>query len=55
MEGWLRTQPGVRISDLLKPAAAQYVTDGLTLYLDVDNPSSYPGSGTGFQMNTVLT
>jgi hypothetical protein len=48
MEGWLRTQAGVAVADLLKVTEAQppvVVADGLSLFLNTYDPSSYSGSG----------
>lgn len=47
MEGWLRTQAGVAVADLLKidipPSVV--VTDGLSLFLNTFDTASYSGTG----------
>jgi hypothetical protein len=45
MEGWLRTQAGVQVANLINQPV-DYVTHGLVVYFDAANRISYPGSGT---------
>lgn len=45
MEGWLRTQAGVQISDLIESRPPVVVQEGLSLFLNTYDSASYPGSG----------
>jgi hypothetical protein len=47
LEGWFKTQPSVKVSDLFNtPQLPTLVTSGLLLHLDAWETTSYPGSGT---------